>query len=124
MTREEAIERLERIKRSCRDLAAGMPEEPGWTLHGMALDMALSALRPVSREQVKKVWKSEWIDNGERDSNGVPKPFAISCKRCGSSAGTSWMNFCPACGSPMTDEAVETVMERLEALKYGEDCSI
>ena len=82
-----------------------------------AIDVALTALRPVSREQVEKVWKSEWIDNGERDPNGVPKTFAISCKRCGSSAGTSWMRFCPACGAPMTDEAVQMVMERMEELK-------
>lgn len=52
MTREEAVERLKRLKRSCRDLAASMPEEPGWALHGMALDMAISALRSVSQEQV------------------------------------------------------------------------
>ena len=55
MTREEAVERLKRLKRSCRDLSAGMPEEPGWALHGMALNMALSALRPVSREQVERM---------------------------------------------------------------------
>ena len=70
----------------------------------------------ISLEQVEKAWKREWIDNGERDPNGVPKTFAISCKRCGSSAGTSWMRFCPACGAPMTDEAVETVMERMDEL--------
>ena len=84
-----------------------------------ALDLALTALRGPTREMVEKVWKSEWIDNGEKDPNGVPKTFAISCKRCGSSAGTSWMRFCPACGAPMTDEAVQMVMERLEAL-HGE----
>lgn len=81
-----------------------------------ALGVALFALRPISREQVEKVWRGEWIDNGERDSNGVPKPFAISCKRCGSSAGTSWMRFCPACGAPMTDDAVDMVMERMDEL--------
>jgi hypothetical protein len=27
--------------------------------------------------------------------------------------------FCPECGRPLTDEAVEMVMERLEALKDG-----
>ena len=27
-----------------------------------ALNMALTALRPVSREQVEKVWKGEWRD--------------------------------------------------------------
>ena len=52
MTREEAIERLERLKGSCQDLAAGMPEEPRWVLYGMALDMALTALRGPTREMV------------------------------------------------------------------------
>lgn len=29
-----------------------------------------------------------------------------------------WMpNFCPHCGAPMTDEAVDMVMERLEELR-------
>ena len=55
MTREEAIERIERFKRSCHDLAVGMPEEPGWILREMALNMALAALRPVSREQVERM---------------------------------------------------------------------
>ena len=31
------------------------------------------------------------------------------------------INFCPSCGAPMTDEAVDMVMERLEALKDGKD---
>ena len=77
--------------------------------------MALSALRGPTREHVEKVRESEWIDNGEREPNGVPKTFAISCKRCGLSVGTSWMRFCPACGAPMTDEGMQMVMERLEA---------
>lgn len=48
--------------------------------------------------------QGEWIDNGERDIRGVPKPFAISCSICGSSAGTSWMNYCPNCGARMKGE--------------------
>ena len=120
MTREEAIATLQEKYDYCKsfyDLAA-YPEisYPETAKYMQALQVALSALRPVSRERVERVWKSEWVDNGERDSNGVPKPFAISCKRCGSSAGTTWMSFCPTCGAPMTDEAVEMVMERLEAL--------
>ena len=108
MTREDASDILSDEEISC---LIGK-------FHGAkeALDLALSALRPVSREQVERVWKSEWIDNGERDANGVPKTFAISCKRCGLSVGTSWMRFCPACGAPMTDEAVQMVMERLEEI--------
>ena len=123
MTREEAIERLERLKRSCRDLAAGMPDEPGWTLHGMALDMALSALRPVSREQVEKVC-GEWL-NFYNDFS------TAECSKCGElfdvsdtnenlkvlfDAFKKYYQFCPSCGAPMTDEAVEMVMERLEAM--------
>ena len=103
MTNEEAIERLERLKRSCRDLAASMPDKPGWTLHGMALDMALTALRPVSREQVEKVWRG-CINCHDKEELAKH----IHC----------WPSFCPVCGRPLTDEAVEMVMERLEAL-YG-----
>ena len=110
MTREEAIYTIER-------LAHTEAKWPGTEDTLEALDMALSALRPVSREQVEKVWKSEWTDSGKRDLNGVPKPFAISCKRCGSSAGVSWMKFCPSCGAPMTDEAVQMVMERINKME-------
>ena len=112
MTREEAIERLERLKRSCRDLAAGMPDEPGWTLHGMALDMALTALRPVSREQVEKVWRGEWEDMREAYKD-VPKRRCSRCKNVFIGLDTP---FCEVCGAPMTDEAVEMEMERMEAL--------
>ena len=111
MTREDAI----KILQYRRNIVSNADAE--WCVNeAIALDLALSSLRPVSREQVEKVWKSEWIDNGERAPNGVPKTFAISCKRCGLSVGTSWMRFCPACGAPMTDEAVDIIMRRLETL--------
>ena len=81
---------------------------------------ALKALRPVSRERVEKVWRGEWII-GEPDGLGVP----IHCSRCGWGSDHAdprkWMNygghiFCGYCGAPMTDEAVQMVMERLEVL--------
>ena len=90
----------------------------------MALNLALSALRPVSREQVEKVWRGEWIgDNDEKVGTIDGSPIKSStCSACG-----NWLvgsdeydcagYFCPACGRAMTDEAVEMVMERLEALK-------
>lgn len=31
----------------------------------------------------------------------------------------NFLNFCGYCGAPLTDEAVEMVMERMEALKDG-----
>lgn len=76
------------------------------------------ALRPVSREQVEKVWRGEW----NQDEHG-----RVVCNRCGSIAAIGTENalhnakkydrFCFYCGAPMTDEAVDMVMERLEALK-------
>ena len=84
--------------------------------------MALSALRPVSREQVEKMWRGEW----NQDERG-----RVVCNRCGSIAAIGTENalhnakkydrFCFYCGAPMTDEAVQMVMERLEALKDAVD---
>ena len=70
----------------------------------------IAALRPVSREQVKK---AEWIwSTGD----------VYICSSCGEKThvdecmGTPIYNFCPFCMAPMTDEAVDMVMERLEEL--------
>ena len=88
--------------------------------------LALSAFHPVSRERVEKVWRGEWIgDNYEKVGtiDGSPMKSA-TCFACGNwLAGSDEYDcsghFCPACGRAMTDEAVEMVMERLEALKDG-----
>ena len=109
MTLEEAVERLKRLKRSCRDLAVSMPEEPGWALHGMALDMAISALRPVSREQVEKVWRGKWID-------AHPGTSSCKCTKCGAVQEYE-STFCCHCGAPLTDEAVEMVMEKINNME-------
>ena len=58
-------------------------------------------IREMPAADVVEVRHGKWVDNGDRDSNGVPKPFAISCSVCGSSAGTSWMRYCPNCGAKM-----------------------
>lgn len=88
-----------------------------------ALDMAVSALRPVSREQVEKVWRGEWITKHYVDGILEGTNFD-ECSKCGyqrvfenPELKTKYM-FCPGCGCAMWDEAVEMVMERLEAL-YG-----
>ena len=80
-----------------------------------ALSVALTALRPVSRERVEKVWRGEWEDMRE-SYNDVPKR---RCSRCKSVLIGLDTPFCEVCGAPMTDEAVQMVMERLEALKDG-----
>ena len=113
MTREEAIEELERLLRHWDLIDEGIYD---LSEHDKdAVDIALSALRPVSREQVEKVWRGEWIDT-RKSSKDVP---TCMCSRCTRVVVGLESKFCPDCGSPMTDEAVEMVMERLEAL-HGE----
>lgn len=109
MTREEAINR---IKDHMKVHHIG--EYPHIRLKE-ALDMSISALRPVSREQVEKVWRAHW--NESTHLGGF-----VYCSRCGYNAlEANNYTFCPKCGSPFTDEAVEMVMERLEALKDADD---
>ena len=63
------------------------------------------ALRPVSREQVEKVFPG--------------------CEKCRNQANwPSWIEkgfvYCPKCGTPLTSWAWEKQVERLEALKDGD----
>lgn len=83
-----------------------------------------SALRPVSREQVEKVWGVRaWetvADEGFVDTMGR-QVFHLHCPVCDffwrETGHKKYFRFCPHCGAPMTGEAAEMVMERLEALK-------
>ena len=93
MMREEAIERLEWYQ--CH---AETKEDAD------AFDMAISALRPVSREQVEKVWRGCEKCNGAGEYSRYAENLAKILLA----------KYCPHCGSPMTDEAVEMVMERIE----------
>ena len=112
MTREEAIERIVDHME-----VHHIGEYPHVKL-AEALDMALSALRPVSRERVEKVWRGEWNYSHKTKIDGFD---VVQCSKCGQEALTLALyvkngNFCPYCGAPMTDEAVDMVMERMEAL--------
>ena len=121
MTKEDAITCLQEEYDYCKsfyDLAAHPEEDhPETAKYLQALRIALSALRPITREQVEKVWRGGW------------EPGNPICPICGkdkfdgldADIWADWMpNFCPHCGAPMTDEAVQMVMERLEeVLKDG-----
>ena len=83
-----------------------------------AVDFALSVLRPVSREQVERMFPGcPYCDIAKANDNIYNK--ALWVKEAETSkwtlAGKS-LQYCPICGRPLTDEAVEMVMERLEAL--------
>ena len=124
MTREEAIVLFEKQLTAAQVvLDSGFGSNPGendslYRRRKEMAEIALTALRPVSREQVEKVWRGEW----NQDEHG-----RVVCNRCGSIAAIGTENalhnakkydrFCFYCGAPMTDEAVDMVMERMEALK-------
>ena len=130
MTREEAIATLEESKRQNKI----MIDNPTtfWASHQMAdgvknakrrieaLDHALSALHPVSREQVEKM-RGEWmlpIFEDQKDAND-PR---CQCSECGSiETPLARHRFCPSCGAPMTDEAVAMMLERWKEVMDGED---
>ena len=119
MTREEAIEELERLLRHWDDLEND--KRCFWGYDNEAVALALTALRPVSREQVDKVWRGEWMGSGDGYADGELVYDTWECSHCGHVIDEEddpdmLPQFCPKCYAAMTDEAVDMVMERLEAL--------
>ena len=121
MTREEAIEYF-KMKVSARE---AIGNDIGTDYE--AYKIAISALRPASREQVEKVWRGEW----EFDAAATEGEFGgIRCSKCHTAVSfggkhafhnaKTFEHFCPSCGAPMTDEAVEIRLKELEALKDGD----
>jgi hypothetical protein len=103
MTWEEAIKILRKRQRFCKVIAeyANETVKADELREVEALDMAISALRPVSQEWVEKVW--------------------TGCEKCRDQANwPSWIEkgfvYCPKCGTPLTSWAWEKQVERLEAL--------
>lgn len=124
MTREEAA-----IK-SCEDRIKHLKSAPthhyGKRQRERAIELEkvkIKALRPVSREQVEKVFPG-----CPACKNGPPKlhipafrAMAVCNQHMDHEAFDIELNskFCLNCGRPLTDKAVEMVMERWEALKDG-----
>ena len=108
MTREEALEELERLLRHWDDLEND--KRCFWGYDKEAVAFALAALRPITREQLRR---GEWEKIGAdyRGQGGIWK-----CTACGKTYPYK-CDFCPNCGAPLTDEAVDMVMERLEELR-------
>ena len=112
MTKEEAIEELERLLRHWDDLEND--KRCFWGYDKEAVALALSALRPITREQLEKVWKGcdLCLDDSWQRILMIPKRFDHT-----NMLSTELAQFCPGCGRPLTDKAVDMVMERMEKLK-------
>ncbi len=96
MTREEIIKEYEDAVAS-NALVAACGNKAAVKAYEL-FKAGLHALRPVSREQVEKVWRG--------------------CPHCLNSSARQNLGYqyCEHCGRPLTDKAVEMVMERLEEL--------
>ena len=110
MTREEAIELKAAVGRLMYSNNKDVRD------YNALIDFIDTALRPVSREQLEKVWpgceacKNAGLAIGEVQFYG---PFEGPIDVSGN------MQYCPNCGRPITPAAQEGQLERLEALKDG-----
>lgn len=129
MTREEAIVNLEKLI-ALFYTASEQSKMVDYSKIIETLEFAAAALRPVSREQVEKVWRGEWEWYDEEIGSpleGVEREWGWRCSKCKAVLPDDFddpdnppaMRFCQWCGAPMTDAAVLTVMDRLEVLKDG-----
>ena len=88
----------------------------------------------IDREQVERM-RGEWVAKHRHrggfrrvtgvDDMGEQRTITIDdrceyddryCSKCGKQSPDNFLNFCGYCGAPMTDKAVQMVMERLEKL--------
>ena len=97
MTREEARIELQAMKDTFEEY------EPGGLRCQMALKVAISALRPISRE----AWTAEWtVDE-----------VGHKCSKCGEylpdGEDVRKPQFCPECGRAMTPEAWAELGKRM-----------
>lgn len=125
MTKEEIIKKYEMVVEGGELVAPFMGEDVKEVYE--MLKAGLSALRPITREQVEKVWRGEWEWFDETVGtpiDGYEREWGWRCSKCKTVLPDEFdnpddspaMRFCQWCGAPMTDKAVDMVMERLEAL--------
>ena len=75
------------------------------------MDVILAIVDAQPAADVAEVRHGRWIVFDPKNAESK------ECSMCGYLFSRLYpSNYCPNCGAPMTDEAVEMVMERLEAL--------
>ena len=121
MTLEEAIKLLKQYQGYEPMFPDGETLKHAFDLTDETVDTLITALRPVSREQVEKVWMGEWMGSADGYADGELVYDTWECSHCGyvideEDDPDMLPQFCPKCYAAMTDEAVQMVMERMEAL--------
>ena len=113
MTREEAIKLLKQYQGYDPMFPDGETLKHAFDLTDETVDTLLTALRPVSREQVEKVWRGKW-----ELVRRMAASIECKCPKCQRTIIFTGKpaNFCEKCGSANTDEAVQMVMERMETI--------
>ena len=96
MKREEAIKLLKQYQGYEPMSPDGETLKHSFDLTDETVDALLTALRPVSREQVEKMWRGEWEDMREAYKD-VPKRRCSRCKNVFIGLDTP---FCEVCGAP------------------------
>ena len=122
MTREEAIEIFEQKGWwiAQKETFTSKQAEEIIKLND-AVNFALSALRPVSRERVERIWFREpysRLETRQGDDGSIVYSAVNTCMACGHE--TPIGNFCHNCGAAQTAEGVEIIIKRVEAL-YGQE---
>lgn len=118
MTREEAIINLEKLI-ALYYTASEQSKMVDYSKIIETLEFAAVSLRTPTREQVEKVWRGYLQYHG---ATGTDNLAVVKCSRCGAkiyeiTVDLSERKFCLCCGAPLTDEAVEIVMERINKME-------
>ena len=118
VTQEEAIRALERADGYVGIHYINGVEEAYINPHiREAVKVALAALRSPTREIVERM-RGEWVHTHSTDNFWTE---VWKCSYCGfEDDNGDCFDFCPECGQPKTDEAVDILWQRWkEALKDG-----
>lgn len=117
MTRNEAVKEIKALRMQYMINVQAEDVDSAFRTSN-ALGIAITALSGPTREQVKEL-KGKW-EKVDQLEYGELSFEILKCSKCeyevSADAEDDRWKFCPHCGSPMTDEAVDIVMERLEAL--------
>lgn len=119
MTREYAIEEVKFLRdafsnraEECEKIGDLIPMDL-YARTAENLDGVLRFLRPITREQVEKMLGT-WIEVSDVD--GCTWSKCSDCQEDLDSLEDAY-DFCPYCGAPMTDKAVDILWKRLEAMQ-------